>query len=399
MYDVIIVGAGASGTFCALSLKYNNPNLNVLLLEKNDKLGKKLLITGNGRCNIGNKNINISDYNSNSSLEYFKKIIETGSDNYAYLLKTFGVFITNEENRLYPCSNQALTVCKSFERALINYGVEVKYNYDVNNINKVNDMFIINNSLKSKMVVIATGGKTYSKTGSTGMGYELLKSFGHNITNLYPSLTSLKTNFKYIKDLAGVRVNSKVSLYDSRCLVSEEKGQLQFTKDSLSGICIFNLSRYIGKLIDNKKELSVRVDFMPDNTFDELYDYIKSFSNYNLEDAISCILNNKLAMVIAKNIKLAGKKVSSLSDSDLTIAVENIKNMKFDIIGTGDFENAQVTCGGVFLNEFTSDLESNKCKGLYAIGEVLDVDGKCGGYNLSCAFNSALIVSDIISKK
>lgn len=399
MYDVIIVGAGASGTFCALSLKYNNPNLNVLLLEKNDKLGKKLLITGNGRCNIGNKNINISDYNSNSSLEYFKKIIETGSDNYAYLLKTFGVFITNEENRLYPCSNQALTVCKSFERALINYGVEVKYNYDVNNINKVNDMFIINNSLKSKMVVIATGGKTYSKTGSTGMGYELLKSFGHNITNLYPSLTSLKTNFKYIKDLAGVRVNSKVSLYDSRCLVSEEQGQLQFTKDSLSGICIFNLSRYIGKLIDNKKELSVKVDFMPDNTFDELYDYIKSFSNYNLEDAISCILNNKLAMVIAKNIKLAGKKVSSLSDSDLTIAVENIKNMKFDIIGTGDFENAQVTCGGVFLNEFTSDLESNKCKGLYAIGEVLDVDGKCGGYNLSWAFNSALIVSNIISKK
>ena len=182
-------------------------------------------------------------------------------------------------------------------------------------------------------------------------------------------------------------------------MVSEEKGQLQFTKDSLSGICIFNLSRYIGKLIDNKKELSVRVDFMPDNTFDELYDYIKSFSNYNLEDAISCILNNKLAMVIAKNIKLAGKKVSSLSDSDLTIAVENIKNMKFDIIGTGDFENAQVTCGGVFLNEFTSDLESNKCKGLYAIGEVLDVDGKCGGYNLSWAFNSALIVSDIISKK
>lgn len=399
MYDVIIVGAGASGTFCALSLKYNNPNLNVLLLEKNDKLGKKLLITGNGRCNIGNKNINISDYNSNSSLGDFKKIIETGSDNYAYLLKTFGVFITNEENRLYPCSNQALTVCKSFERALINYGVEVKYNYDVNNINKVNDMFIINNSLKSKMVVIATGGKTYSKTGSTGMGYELLKSFGHNITNLYPSLTSLKTNFKYIKDLAGVRVNSKVSLYDSRCLVSEEKGQLQFTKDSLSGICIFNLSRYIGKLIDNKKELSVKVDFMPDNTFDELYDYIKSFSNYNLEDAISCILNNKLAMVIAKNIKLAGKKVSSLSDSDLTIAVENIKNMKFDIIGTGDFENAQVTCGGVFLNEFTSDLESNKCKGLYAIGEVLDVDGKCGGYNLSWAFNSALIVSNIISKK
>lgn len=397
MYDVIIVGAGASGCFLALTLKYKNPSLKVLLLEKNDKLGKKILITGNGRCNIGNKNIKIDDYSSNSSLDNLKALIESGSDNYASLLKEFGVLITNEEDRLYPYSNQALTVCKSFERALLNIGAEVMYNYDVNTIKKENDTFIINDEKKSKMVVIATGGKTYPKTGSTGKGYELLKSFGHSITKLYPSLTSLKTNYKYIKDLAGVRVNAKVSLYDNDDLITEENGQLQFTKDSLSGICVFNLSRYACKM-PNHKDLFIKIDYAPDKKADELYNYIKSFSNYTIEEAISCMLNNKLAKVISKDLKLEGKKVTNLKDNDLTKVVNIIKNMNFKVINTGDFDVSQVTSGGASLEEFTDNLESKKCKGLYAVGEVLDVDGKCGGYNLSWAFTSAIIVCDDINK-
>ncbi len=398
MYDVVIVGAGASGCFLALTLKYKNPNLKVLLLEKNDKLGKKILITGNGRCNIGNKNIKINDYSSNSSLDNFKSIIENGSNNYIDLLKTFGVLITSEENRLYPYSNQALTVCKSFERALSNYDVEVMYNYDVNDIKKENNIFIINNGLRSKNVVIATGGKTYPKTGSTGEGYELLKSFGHNITKLYPSLTNLKTNFKYIKDLAGVRVNARVSLYDNDNLISKENGQLQFTKDSLSGICIFNLSRYACKLINDKKRLCIKVDYAPDKEINELYDYIKSFSNYIIEDALSCIFNNKLARVIAKTLKLEAKKIANLNDKDLNNIVDVVKNMTFEVSETSNFDTSQVTSGGASLDEFTDGLESKKCRGLYAVGEVLDVDGKCGGYNLSWAFTSALIVSDEILK-
>lgn len=397
MYDVIIVGAGASGCFLALTLKYKNPSLKVLLLEKNDKLGKKILITGNGRCNIGNKNIKIDDYSSNSSLKEFKDLIESGSMNYTALLKEFGVLITNEEDRLYPYSNQALTVCKSFERALLNYGVEIVYNYDVNAIEKENDTFIINNEKRSKMVVIATGGKTYPKTGSTGKGYEILKSFGHSITKLYPSLTNLKTNYKYIKDLAGVRVNAKVSLYGDDDLITEELGQLQFTKDSLSGICVFNLSRYARKL-PNHKDLFIKVDYAQDKKADELYNYIKSFSNYTIEDAISCILNNKLAKVITKDLKIEGKRVTNLTDNDLTKVVNIIKSMTFEVTGTGDFDVSQVTSGGAKLEEFTNNLESKKYGGLYAVGEVLDVDGKCGGYNLSWAFSSALMACDNINK-
>ena len=194
MYDVIIVGAGASGCFLALALKYKNPNLKVALIEKNDKLGKKLLITGNGRCNLGNTNITIDSYNSSSSLNNF--ISQLKENDYLNYLKNFGILTKKEDTstRLYPYSNQAITVCKSFERALEKEKVNVIYNYDVKDVTYKNNYFVINNNLRGKKMVIATGGKTYPKTGSTGMGYNILKSFGHTITKLYPSLTYLKTN-------------------------------------------------------------------------------------------------------------------------------------------------------------------------------------------------------------
>lgn len=411
MYDVIIVGAGASGTFCALSLKYKNPNLNVLLLEKNDKLGKKLLITGNGRCNIGNTNNNIRNYNSSSSLDKFKTILENNDydflnvlfndddlDNYYYYLNKFGILIKKEDTstRLYPYSNQALTVCKSFERALEKENIKIKYNYDVKKVVKNQDAFIINDDLTCKKLIIATGGKTYSKTGSTGTGYEILKSFAHTITPIYPSLTSLKTNYKYIKELQGVRIDAVVNLSVDGKIIEIEEGQIQFTKDALSGICVFNLSRNVGKYLNQKKDVKLIINFIPDYSEGEIKGYLKGFYGYNIEAALSCMINNKLANVITKELHLSNKKIKELTNTELEGICFTLKNMYFNINKTGDFENAQVTCGGALLDEFTSNLESKKCKGLYAIGEVLDVDGKCGGYNLSWAFNSALIVSNSI---
>lgn len=408
MYDVIIVGAGASGTFCALSLKYNNPNLKVLLLEKNDKLGKKLLITGNGRCNLGNTDNKITNYNSSSFLDKFKTILENNDydflnvlfndddlDNYYYYLNKFGILIKKEDTstRLYPYSNQALTICKSFERALEKENVKTRYNYDVKKVVKNQDAFIINDDLTCKKLIIATGGKTYSKTGSTGTGYEILKSFGHTITPIYPSLTSLKTDYKYIKELQGVRIDAVVKLSVDGKIIEIEEGQIQFTKDALSGICVFNLSRNVGKCLNQKKDIKLIVNYIPNYSEEEIKGYLKGFYGYNVETALSCIINNKLANVITKELHLNNKRIKELTDAELERTCFTLKNMYFNINGTGDFENAQVTCGGALLDEFTSDLESKKCKGLYAIGEVLDVDGKCGGYNLSWAFNSALIAS------
>lgn len=398
MYDVIIVGAGASGCFLALTLKYKNPNLNVALIEKNDKLGKKLLITGNGRCNLGNTNITIDNYNSSSSLNNF--ISQLKENDYLNYLKNFGILTKKEDTstRLYPYSNQAITVCKSFERALEKEKVNVIYNYDVKDVTYKNDYFVINNNLRGKKVVIATGGKTYTKTGSTGMGYNILKSFGHTITKLYPSLTYLKTNYKYIKDLQGVRVDAIAKLNVNDKTILTEKGQIQFTKDSLSGICIFNLSRYVNKYLEEDKKADVVVDLVPD--YDESYinNYLKEFDSYNVSDAISCILNKKVADVITKNLKLSNKTMSDISKTELENISYTLKNMHFNITATGDFETSQVTLGGALLSEFTNHLESKKISGLYASGEVLDVDGICGGYNLSWAFTSALIVAEGILK-
>lgn len=399
MYDVIIIGAGASGCFLAITLKYKNPNLKVALIEKNDKLGKKLLITGNGRCNLGNTNINIDNYNSSSSLEKFAKSLQ--KNEYLNCLKKFGILIKKEDTstRLYPYSNQAITVCKSFERALENENVKLIYNYDVKKATYENSSFVLNNDLKCKKLVVATGGKTYIKTESKDNGYNILKSFGHTITKLYPTLTFLKTDHKYIKDLQGVRANVVVSLSVDESVLKTEEGQVQFTKDALSGICIFNLSRDVNKYLKDNKKVEIVVDLVPDYNRAYIECYLKEFNDYNVVDAISCILNKKIAQVVSNKLKLSDKKISGLSNSELENISYALKNMHFNIIETGDFKAAQVTNGGAKLDEFTSGLESLKKPLLYAIGEVLDVDGKCGGYNLSWAFNSALIAAEDILKK
>lgn len=412
MYDVTIIGAGASGVMCALALKEKDKNLKVLLLEKNDKLGKKLSITGNGRCNLGNINTDISNYNSLSSLSDFKEKLEIKNfdflsflDNFCSLknyydyLMHFGVLITNEKGCLYPYSMQAISVCKSFERYLNYLNVDIKYNYDVFKVTKENECFMVNDEIISKKVVVATGGKSYPKTGSTGKGYNVLKDFGHTITDLYPSLTQLKTNYKYIKDLQGVRTNAVVNLSVDGLIKSQEEGQVQFTKEALSGICIFNLSRNVGKYIKENKKVKIIIDLIPNYDQFGLVKYLKSFSSYSIVDALSCVINNKLSFVISKELGFVNKKMEDLTKVQLENVCFALKNMCFNITGTGDFETAQVTNGGASLDEFDCNLQSIKCKDLYAIGEVIDVDGKCGGYNLSWAFTSAIIVSDGILKK
>ena len=396
MHDVIIIGAGASGCFLAINLKIKNPKLDVLLLEKNEKLGKKILITGNGRCNLGNENEDLKNYNSTSKLDEFNTRLK--NNNYLTLLNKIGILTKKEEtsSRVYPYSNQAITVCKSFERALEENKVSIKYNYDVKKVKKENETFVINDELRCNKLVIATGGKSYSKTGSTGDGYKILKSFGHKITDLYTSLTYLKTSYKYIKDLAGVRVNGLVKLVIDEKEKLCETGQIQFTKDSLSGICIFNLSRNVSKYIKENKNVNVVADIMPEYKVLELENYLLQFSNYKIEDALSCMINNKISVVITRELNIHGKKVCNLNHDQINKVCFKLKNMKFKITSVGDFESAQVTNGGAYLKEFTPFLESKLVPNLYSVGEVLDVDGKCGGYNLSWAFNSALIVAEKI---
>ena len=377
MYDVVIIGAGAAGLMCACTLKKNNPNIKFLVLEKNDKVGKKLALTGNGRCNLGNANRSINNYHSSSNLDVFKKELESGM--YLDYLKEFGVYVKEDNGLLYPNSNQAIGVVKAFERYIED---NIKYNYDIKRIDK-EDCFIINNDIKCKYLVIATGGMSYPKTGSTGDGYKLLDKY-HSTVNTKPVLVPLLSDYKYLKDISGVRFDCKVTYHDF-----EEVGQVQFTDYGLSGICIFNLSRYIEKDI-------ITLDLTYNIKDNDLIDFLNKFKNYKIEDALSNVINNKLANVILKELNLLGKKVS---DVDLNMVINKLHNFNFNITGHKDYASAQVTEGGLKLDEFNSDLSSRTCDDLYAVGEVLDVDGKCGGYNLAWAFTSAIIAASSISKK
>jgi len=397
MYDVVIIGLGAAGAMCASYLKKDDNNLKILILEKNDKLGKKLSLTGNGRCNLGNIDTNISNFYSSSNLDKFKDIL--ASNNYLEFLNEIGILIKEDDKRLYPNTNQAITVCKAFERFLEYKNVKIKYNYEVNDIKYDSDHYLINNEIKTKNVVVATGGISYPKTGSDGFGYELLKKFNHMLEERYPSLTTLTTDYKYMKDLAGVRSDGISSLIVDNEIKLKEEGQIQFTKDSLSGICIFNLSRNVKEYLKNNKKVIISLDLAPTYQNNELINYINKFKDYNIEDILSGIINNKLAYTICKDLKIYNKKIKILSNEEIAMLVNNVKNMKFNIIDTGDFNSSQVTKGGASLLDFTEYLESKHFNGLYAIGEVLDVDGKCGGYNLSWAFNSAIIVSENIKSK
>lgn len=391
MVDVVIVGAGASGLMCTCTLKKENPNINILLLEKNDKVGKKLSITGNGRCNLGNINKDISNYNSSSSLDDFKEVIEKGI--YLDYLKEFGIYIKEDNGLLYPNSNQAIGVVKAFERYFLSKNVNIKYNYEVTSIKKENDYYVINNDIKCKYLVVATGGMSYPKTGSTGDGYKLLKDC-HNTTKLHPSLVSLVSNYKYLKDLKGVRFHSKATLFVNGNNIISEEGQVQFTDYGISGICIFNLSRNVKEYIENDKNVFVSIDLLY-NIQENIISYINKFEDYKIEDALSNIINNKISNTICKELNVLGKKVK---DIDINKVIDKLHNFKLNIIDTKDYNNAQVTKGGLILDEFYSTLESKKCKNMYVIGELLDVDCKCGGYNLSWAFTSGMIVANSISK-
>ena len=394
-YDVVIIGAGASGMMCGSFLKRNKNNLKILILEKNDKVGKKLSMTGNGKCNLGNTDMSIKHFYSSGDLNNFKNAIE--SENYLETLKDIGILTTTENNRIYPYSMQAISVCKSFERYLTKNGVQIKYNYHVKNVEHKDNEYIINDEITSKAVVIATGGITYPKTGSTGDGYKILEKLNHTITETYPALTYLMTNYKYQKELHGVRVNATATLKVDNKTIKKESGQVQFTKNALSGICIFNLSRDIKKDLKENKNVNILLDLIPD--YDKLDDYFRKFNSYKMQDVLSCVINNKLATVICKETNTYDKLLSSIDIKTYKNIMTKLKNMSFKIIDIGDETVSQVTSGGLSLDEVNESFESKNNKNLYVIGELLDVDGDSGGYNLSWAFNSAMVAAKDINSK
>ena len=381
---IIIIGSGASGLAAGISLL--RCGYDVTILERNNISGKKLLLTGAGRCNFFNSDQNIVHYHS-SDKDILAKIIT--SDN-IHLVEDFitslGIVPKVKDGYYYPFANQAYNMKELLERTYLDLGGKIKYNYLVEKIEKKNSLFLINDTISCDKLILATGSKAYKMTGSDGIGYQLAKKFNHHIVKVLPSLTSLITREK--TNLKGVRVDAKVTLYEDGVKVREELGQVQFTDYGLSGICIFNLSYYAVKGLNKNKKEVITIDLMP------FMDKV-SFKNKKVYDLLLGFLPNKMIDYILKTLDIS-KDVyyEALSNDKKQELTKILKEMEFNITSYKEFDFSQVCSGGVSLREINPlTMESIFVKNLYIIGELLDVNGDCGGYNLTFAFLSGILTS------
>lgn len=388
---VCIIGGGISGVICAIKASKNN---DVTIIERNNTLLKKLLLTGNGRCNYFNSNMDISNFNSNSNLEDF--INEDNINKVLAFYDSIGIIPKIKNGYYYPYSNTALSIKESLIKELNNNKVKVITDTLVENITKVEDKFLINNCLYDK-VVISTGSKAYPKTGSDGIGYKLLEDFKLNIINVVPSLTPLIGSEKYFNDWNGIRVDAEVSLYENDNFIKKEVGELQLTNYGISGICVFNLSGIVSRGINKGKKEVIHINFLPfvDNIESFLIERNNKLKNRTIIELLEGLINYKLVKVILKqsNIKEDVYFNNIKNKQDL---YNNLVDFKLNINDIKGYEFSQVCSGGLDLNEINLHTMETKIPNLYVIGELLDIDGLCGGYNITIATLSGILAGENI---
>ena len=394
MQHTVIIGGGAAGLIAAIYAKTNNTE--VTILERNSVCGKKILATGNGKCNYWNLDQDLKHYNS-SNKEIIPQIItETNKQEVLSFFDNLGIIPKIKNGYYYPYSNQAITIRDALLRKVKEKNIQIRNDFLVENIEK-KELFKIyskNEMISADKLIIATGSKASPKTGSDGLGYKLLKKLNHNYIEPLPALVQLKTAGNYLKNWAGIRTDVEVSLYENNNLIKQETGEIQLTDYGISGICIFNLSRHVSiGLLENKKE-EVLINFLPflKESNKTLADVL-SKTTHSLPEQLSNILNNKLVDVILKEINLyTTKSYQELSPDEQNKLEKALTNFNVSVIGTNSYDQAQVCSGGIPLTSINpTTMESKITKDLYIVGELLDVDGECGGYNLSFAWISGML--------
>lgn len=406
MKKVTIVGAGASGLMASIYLKEQaiekNIDLKVVLLEKNERVGKKILSTGNGKCNYSNTLLDPKYYNNE---EFVKPILESFScsDLQEWFLKK-GLFSkVDKEGRVYPLTENASTVLDLFRVELEKYNIDVHTSFSVKSISRKEEGYIVsdgNNNIYTDYVIIATGGKSSPVLGSSGDGHNILRSLNIDITSMQPGLVGVKTNKESIRNLSGLRMKSLVKLYEGLNLIHEEQGEIQFKDDGISGIVIMN----IASKIRNIKETFIEADLLPtlddETILTSLLNKQKEYKYLLANQFLIGLLPNIMATKILKDLNIQETmSIKSLKTEELQKIIKLIKHYPFKVTSLYGYDRSQVTVGGVSLKEINKNLELNKLPNMYLCGEILDIDGMCGGYNLHFAFASAVVVSKSIINK
>ncbi len=383
-YDVAVIGGGASGMACAVRLLSSGKKLKICLIDAGERLGKKLAATGNGQGNVSNIHMGAEHYHG-GNLSLVDKIACSRVYN---ITELFGCLFTADDNgRIYPAGRQASALCDALISKLKGK-CEILLSTKVTRLEKGFNLSLSDgNQVAARYVVFCTGGKAQKQFKTDGSAYGLVTAFGHALTPLYPSLVQLKTDIKHIKTLKGIRVDCNVTAVWKGSVVGERRGDVIFTDYGVSGNAIFELTAYMSDLQGVELSLEFLPDFPRDVIAKNLTERLSGGTPFS--EVLSGTLHNQLGRAV-----IARSENKSVED-----IVNVLKNFRLPVTGTLGFDYAQVTKGGIKTDEITDELESKLVKNLFFAGEVLDVDGDCGGYNLQWAFTSGMAAADAIIKR
>lgn len=395
-----IIGGGAAGIMAALQIKGHE----VHIFERNDRIGKKLLATGNGRCNYTNLNMGPEYYHGEErdfvkpALNYF------GKEGTIDFFKSHLMLSTSIENgRTYPVTLKASSVLNLFLRELEKKNIYIHTNYFLRQIEKTKGGFKLQFKDEEPFyvdrVVFATGGMSMPVSGSDGNGYRILKSLGHTLVEPFPGLVQVKLKSEFLKHLAGTKVVGEVRLIKDGKVIGREEGDLLFTKYGISGPPILDLSRKVGENLNSKLFMEIPFINNLQKGFESFAVNAFNTSDSTLGEFIEGVCDKKFLRVVEALTKIdKNTPLRDINDSLRGKIIKVLHSTQFEVEGLNGYGESQVTCGGISTDEVNSEtMESKIVKGLYLVGEVLDVDGDCGGYNIQWAFSSAALCGKVLS--
>ncbi len=393
--DILVIGGGASGMAAAAEAKRTALDLDVAVAERLDRTGKKILVTGSGRCNLTNRNITAEDYHG--TVRGFMDIIN-GTQNTEEFFRSLGVICcADEEGRVYPYSRSAASVLSALRIRLKQDGIREICGFCAVSIEKNRNGYTVTaedgRKIICRRIIAACGGYASPANGTDGKALKMFRDMGIKTEKICPAVAPLRVNPDEIKGLKGVRVHGRVTAVSGNRELYSETGEIQFTENSLSGICVFNLA-YLFR--DYEGKLTVKADFMPEYTLSEvsgiIEETVRTRSECILEELLNGLFVKNLSVYIMK--KAVGRpltdSVSVLGKKETDSIASFIKNAEFRITGCSSWQNAQVTCGGISGSAVNRELSLKSDGGIYFAGEILDIDGRCGGYNLEWAWSSGI---------
>ena len=404
MRTVAVIGGGASGMMAAVTAA--SEGARVILLEHKDRIGKKILSTGNGRCNFTNIHQEPICYHSEDPMFPWEVVERFNAQAVISFFLQLGVYSKNRNGYIYPNSDQASAVLDAFRMELDRLKVEIRTGVECREIRPGKKGFTVltdQGPVRADRVILCAGSKAAPTTGSDGSGYDLAKKLGHRILPVLPALTALKCEEKFFKSIAGVRANGSVSIWSGGECIAKDTGEIQLTDYGISGIPVFQVSRYASKLLYEKKETDAVLDFMPDFTKTQTDAFLRARAKTRPDKSAEMFLiglfHKKLCDLWIRLSEIPRqRKTGELTEDEIARLTDLIKEFRVRVRETNPYDKAQVCCGGVDTREVNPEtLESVYVPGVYFAGEILDVDGMCGGYNLTFAWASGYVAGKAAS--